>query len=181
MASDERTMAEEIAVLRARLDRLEAKEAVVSTFNEYLHALDAARVDELVEVFSAEATMEAVNFPPGSGETRRLTGREELRALYERFPASILRHHAANVTVVVDVAATTAELSAYFVRSGAYEFGGGLYQGTFRDEGDRWRILTWRVTSTWGWRVRSERPPQLADTLGAGALRDGRPVVYRST
>ena len=32
--------------------------------------------------------------------------------------------------------------------------------------------------STWGWVVPQETPPFLAEHLGAGTLRGGRPVVY---
>ena len=36
-----------------------------------------------------------------------------------------------------------------------------------------------RIASTWGWSIPQEKPPYLSEHQGKGALRDGRPVVYR--
>jgi hypothetical protein len=165
--------------LRSRIARLEAREACVSSFNEYLHHLDAVYTDELLAVFAADAHLDVVNFPPGSGRNLAFDGRDAIRKLYEKVPAGISRHHSANVTVAVRPDAQEAELSAYFITSSAYGFGGGLYQGTLAPADGRWCFTRLRIVSTWGWVLPQETPPYLSEHLGLGALRDGRPVVYR--
>ncbi|MFN0093901.1 MAG: nuclear transport factor 2 family protein [Dehalococcoidia bacterium] len=172
-------MTDEIADLRRRLDRLESREACVSTFNEYLHYLDGDRLDELLDIFEADAILDVANYPPGSGKDLHFEGRGNIRALYAPHHGGIGRHHSANVTV--NVTGDLADLSAYFITSGAYGFGGGLYQITFRRNQGKWLIHRMRIVSTWGWRVEDQKPPYLANTLGEGALRGGRPVVYRIT
>ncbi|MCZ7527764.1 MAG: nuclear transport factor 2 family protein [Acidimicrobiia bacterium] len=174
---DRRAEGDDLDRLRARVARLEAREEVLDCFREYLYALDGGRVDDLLDVFTEDVTFEAVNFPPGSGETVARAGREALAGLYGRYPASIRRHHAANTSVEVGEGGDTAELSSYYLTTGAYELAGGLYEGTFRRDGGRWRIARWRVTSQWGWRLREERPPYLADPLDRGTMRGGRPAA----
>lgn len=172
-------MSIDLAALLARVERLEAKEACISTFNEYLHHLDGDRPDELLAVFEPGAVLDVINFPPGSGKELHFTGHDEIRPLYSSHRGGIGRHHSANITVNVE--GDEAELSAYFITSGAYGFGGGEYQATLRphrDEG-KWLIHRMRIVSTWGWSIPQEKPPYLADHQGKGALRDGRPVIYR--
>jgi hypothetical protein len=170
---------DEIAELRSRIARLEARDACTSSFNEYLHHLDAAYTDELLAVFAPDAHLDVVNFPPGSGRDLAFDGRDAIRKLYERVPAGISRHHSANVTVAVRHDGQEAELSAYFITSSAYGFGGGLYQGTLAPTPERWQFTRLRIVSTWGWVLPQETPPYLSEQLGQGALRGGRPVLYR--
>lgn len=174
MADD---LAARLTALTARVARLEAKEACVSTFNEYLHHLDGDRLEELLQVFTPDAELVVVNFPPGSGKDLVFQGREGMRELYGAHHGGIGRHHSANVTVNVE--GDEAELSAYFITSGAYGFGGGLYQASLKPHGAKWLIARMRIVSTWGWRIPQDEPPYLADGQGTGALREGRPVVYR--
>lgn len=170
-------LAVQIADLRARVARLEAREACISTFNEYLHHLDGDRLEELLHVFTPDAELIVVNFPPGSGKDLTFRGRAAMRELYGGHHGGIGRHHSANITVNVEQ--DVAELSAYFITSGAYGFGGGLYQATLEPHGAKWLIASMRIVSTWGWRIPHDEPPYLANGQGAGALREGRPVVYR--
>jgi ketosteroid isomerase-like protein len=177
MSGHDLDLAHEVAVLRARVERLEAREACISTFNEYLHHLDGDRLEELLQVFAPDAELNVMNFPPGSGKNLHFKGRDEIRPLYEAHHAGIGRHHSANITVNVE--GDEAELSAYFITSGAYAFGGGLYQLELRAYPGKWLIQRMYICSTWGWRIPHDEPPYLAEHLGAGALRGGRPVVYR--
>jgi hypothetical protein len=169
----------ELADLRRRVERLEARDACVSAFNEYLHYLDGGLTDELMEVFAPDAALDVVNFPPGSGKDLAFHGRDEIRGLYGRVPAGMSRHHSANVTVDVADDAQQAELSAYFLTSSAYGIGGGVYQGTLAPTDVRWQFRALRIVSTWGWVLPQDAPPYLAEHLGTGALRDGRPVTVR--
>ena len=73
--SDAAALAARLATVEARLARLEAKEAVLSTFNEYLYYLYVGYPAELVaEVFTADATLEVINFPPGSMQDLTFNG-----------------------------------------------------------------------------------------------------------
>jgi len=170
---------DELAELRARIERLEAKEACLSTFNEYLHHLDGDHLEDLMAIFAPDATLDVIDFPPGTGKDLHFAGRDEIRPLYDSHHGGMGRHHSANVTVNVE--GDRAELSAYFATSGAYAWGGGVYQLALRPYPDagKWLIQEMRIVSTWGWRLKSDEPPYLANALGQGALREGRPVVYR--
>jgi hypothetical protein len=68
--------------LLARVARIEAKEAIISTFNEYLHYLDAAFVDDLLGLFATDAALELMNYPPGTGSNVFCNGHEEIRPVY---------------------------------------------------------------------------------------------------
>ena len=172
-------MTGELKELRARVARLEAKEACVSTFNEYLHYLDGDKPEELLGVFAPDAVLDVIDFPPGTGNDLHFVGRDEIRPLYAGHRGGAGRHHSANVTVNVED--DSAELSSYFATSGPYGWGGGLYQMTLRPEpgAGKWLIGRMRIVSTWGWLLKSDEPAYLGSPLGKGALRDGRPVVYR--
>ena len=172
---------DELANLRARVARLEAKEACLSTFNEYLHYLDGDKLEELLGIFAPDATLDVIDFPPGTGKDLHFSGRSEIRPLYADHRGGSGRHHSANITVNVE--GDAAELSSYFATSGPYGWGGGVYQLTLRSYPDqqKWLIQQMRIVSTWGWRIRQEEPPYLANLLGQGALREGRPVVYRTS
>jgi hypothetical protein len=154
---------------------------VRTTFAEYTHHLDGGMVDELLDVFTDDVSFMAVDYPPGTGGTLEKTGRSGLREVYGGLRFGSFRHHTTNMSISVDSAAERAELSSYFATASPYGWGGGLYQGTLVRQPDRWRIATWRVTSTWGWRIGSEAPPYLDQPLAGAAphaLRGGRPVRW---
>jgi hypothetical protein len=171
-------MSDEIAELRARIARLEARDACRSSFNEYLHYLDGGFTEELLEVFAADARLEVMNFPPGSGKDLEFCGRDEIRPLYADHEGIMSRHHSANVSVVVNEGATRADLSAYFLTALNYGLTGGVYEATLEPRDGKWRLTWMRISSSWGWVVPQENPPFLADHLGAGTLRGGRPVTH---
>lgn len=172
-------MSNELDELRRRLDRLEAREACVSAFNEYLHYLDADYVDDLQQVFAPDAVLNVIDFPPGSHEDLHFTGWAEIRPLYAAHDSGIGRHHSANVTVNPAADGKSAALSAYFITSGPFNFGGGLYQIELTPGPDRWRFQHMNIISTWGWTVPTDAKPYLAKALGDGAPRGGRPVLYK--
>ena len=171
-------MSDEIAELRARIARLEARDACVSTFNQYLHYLDGDFTDEILGVFAEDAQLEVMNYPPSSGQNLDLRGHEEIRPLYAQHSGIIARHHAANVSVNLSPDGQSAELSSYFLTSFNYGVAGGMYEARFEPREGRWLLCWLRISNTWGWAVHQENPPFLADHLGAGTLRGGHPVVY---
>ncbi|MBW2286415.1 MAG: nuclear transport factor 2 family protein [Deltaproteobacteria bacterium] len=170
-------MADGIAELRTRLDRLEATEACRCTFHEYLHYLDAGLHDELLQVFAPEGRLEVMNFPPNSGEDLRFNGRSEIATLYAGVTMATTRHYSANVSVNVNADASRADLSAYFLAVMTYGLMGGIYELTLAPVENRWRIESMRISSTTGWMIQQEAPPFLANPLAAGTLRGGRPAV----
>jgi hypothetical protein len=171
-------MSDELEALRARISRIEIRDACVSRFNEYLHYLDGEFTEDLLALFAPGARVEVMNYPPGSGENLDLRDREQISSLYEGHHGIMSRHHAANVSVTVSRDARSAELSAYFVTALNYGLTGGIYEARFEAKDDRWLIARLRISSTWGWVLPQEAPPFLAEHLGAGTLRGGRPVAY---
>lgn len=177
-----------LAAAEARLARLEAKEAVLSTFNEYLYSLDVGYPEELVDaVFTADAVLEVINFPPGSMADLKFTGREEIAPLYRDHtrvaPAIQGGHHASNIAVDVAADCSSAQLSAYFMTStGSVGYlQGGQYQAEAVPDGDRWRFRHYRIISGWGWRVDPGQLTAVTESIPAErAWRGGRPVSYTS-
>jgi SnoaL-like domain len=171
-----------LAAAEGRLARLEAKEAVLSTFNQYLYLLD---VGYPAEVFTADAVLEVINFPPGSMADLLLTGHAEIKPLYDGHtraaPAIQGGHHASNIAIDVALDGMSAELSAYFMTStGAVGYvQGGQYQGVAVPDGGKWRFRSYRIISGWGWRVAGEHVRAVTEPLPAErAARGARPVVY---
>jgi len=171
-------MSNELEMLRARLDRLEAKEACLSTFNEYLHYLDGEFTEDLISLFASDARLDVMNYPPGSGVDLAFQGREEIRAIYADHLGSLSRHHTENVTVNVRPGGKTADVSAYFLTAINFGITGGLYEATLALVEGKWRFSWLRVSSNWGWIIPQEFPPFLGDALSAGARGKGRPVLY---
>jgi hypothetical protein len=166
--------------LLARVARIEAKEAIISTFNEYLHYLDAEFVDDLLGLFATDARLELMNYPPGTGSNVFCNGHEEIRPVYEDHRGIMTRHHSANITVNVRPDGKTADMSSYFVTAIHHGLTGGLYEATLRLMEGKWLITWLRISSTWGWIVPQDHPPFLSEAIGAGTLRNGRPVLYES-
>ena len=165
--------------LEDRIARLEATEAVRRTFNRYLYFLDGGKVDDLLAVFAIDATMEAMNYPPGTGGTLRFVGRDHIAELYRPLKAGAFRHNSTNTSIAVADDARSATLTSYFLTAGRDAIQGGVYEGALRPTGDdpsgAWEIVTWRVSSQWGWNVGGE-PATYSNPLDAFTLGDGRPA-----
>ena len=171
-------MSKEIEELKARLDRLEAKEACLSRFNEYLYYMDSERLIEVLNVFAPDAELELVNFPPGSGQNIKIHGRAEIEPLYTSMTGITHRHHTTNVSVNVNKDCASADLSAYLFTVVTHILTGGIYEAKFKNIKGDWFISHMRITSTWGWTVPGDMPPFLDEAFGSGTLREGRPVKY---
>ncbi len=171
-------MSDELEALRARISQIETREVCVSRFNEYLHYLDGEFSEDLLALFAPDARVEVMNYPPGSGENLDLRDREQIRSLYQGHRGIMSRHHSANVSVNLSRDGRSAELSAYFITALNYGLTGGIYEVGFEQRDGAWLIARLRISSTWGWVVHQENPPFLAEHLGAGTLRGGRPVSF---
>lgn len=173
-------MSDVLEELLARVARIEAKEACISTFNEYLHYLDGEFVEDLLGLFTEDGRLEIIDYPPGTGVNVECNGREEIRPIYEDHRGIMTRHHSANIAVNVRPDGKTADMSAYFMTAVNYGVTGGIYEAIFELVDGKWLFTRLRISSNWGWMVLQEYPPFLAKSLGAGTLRDGRPVLYKT-
>ena len=175
-------MTDDLANLRARIARLESERAAISTFNEYLYNMDVGYTDAILDVFTEDALLEVINFPPGSMNDLQFHGREEMRELYgphsSAEPTLKGGHHSANIAVNVAEDCSKADLTAYFMTSGGSAgLGGGMYQGTLIPDGDKWRFSHYRIISNWGWSPK-EADKRTESLPASKALRGGKPAVY---
>lgn len=165
--------------LEARIARLEAAEAVRRTFNRYLWFLDGGKIDDLLAVFAEDAVMEAMNYPPGSGNDLRFETRAKIAEIYRPLKPGAFRHNSTNISIAVADDARSASITAYFLTAKPDGIQGGVYEGTMRactdDPAGVWEIVTWRVASQWGWDV-AHQQPTYANPLHAFTLGDGRPA-----
>jgi hypothetical protein len=166
--------------LSARISRLEAVNAVQHALNDYFYLLDSGRVDELLDLYTEDVAWSASNIPFGSGRTLSLSGRSQVRPVVERLGYGGFRHHGMNADIQVDQRAESATTSSYMLvisRSnevgGAVMLLGGLYEGTWIRDGDRWRITTWHVSHQF--LVDGIAGEQFFDGLREGTRWDGRP------
>lgn len=159
-----------------RIARLEAESGVRRTFHKYLHGVDMGSADAVMSLFTPDAIVDAMNYPPGSGDDRHLVGHEAIRTLYEPVRAKASRHHAANISIAVSDDAQTADVSSYFLTAVEWGMKGGLYEGTMVLDAGEWWITYWRISSQWEWRLTDQGPVPLGLTLDAGALRGGWPA-----
>jgi hypothetical protein len=177
-------LAARLEAAEQRLARLDAKEAVLATFHQYLYCLDVGYPDELVSgVFTSDAVLEVINFPPGSRQDLVLTGHDEILPLYTEHtrtaPAIQGGHHASNIAVDVAADASVAHLSAYFMTSvgTSASLQGGQYQGEAVADDDRWRFRRFRILSGWGWRVGRDAVRAITEPISADrAWRGARPA-----
>jgi SnoaL-like domain len=142
--------------LVARIARLEASESIRQALNDYFYLIDAGRVDELLDVYTADVSWAATNVPFGSGGVLTCSGRDEVRPVVEALGYGTFRHHGLNIDIQVDDDAESATTAAYMLiisRSPEVAEGatllGGLYEGTWIREADRWRIASWRINNQW--------------------------------
>ncbi len=173
------SMPDELADLRARVQRCEAIEACRGRFNEYLYYLDGGHLEELIALFADDSRLDLMNFPPGTGSDLQFAGLDEIRKLYAAFVGEGARHHSANVSIVLSEAGDRAEMIAYFQTALEYALTGGIYELRLEARSANWVIVRMRISSTWGWRIPHEDPPFLKEGFGAGTLREGRPPLAR--
>ena len=146
---------DELGDLRARVARLEAKEMVLSTFNQYLYGLDTGFGEDILDVYTEDAILDVPNF---GGEDLHFEGRDAIAPLYASYGEGEPRvgggHHTANIAVNVHLDLTRADVSSYFMTPGGSGVGGGRYEGVMRlDDDGKWRWETLTITSSFGFRA----------------------------
>ncbi len=152
----ENWMSQELATIKRRLARLEAKEAVLSAFNRYLYCLDTGFGDDIIDCYTEDAVLDVPKFPDAGGQDLHFEGRAEIAPLYAPYAERESRigggHHSSNVAVNVASDLASAQVTAYFMTSTANGVQGGRYEGVMSAETDgvwRWRSLS--IISAWGW------------------------------
>jgi hypothetical protein len=151
-------MIEEIKALQLRLARLEAKEAILSTFNQYLYSMDTGFGPDILDCYTQDAVLDVPNFPSADGNDLHFEGKDQLAPLYADYGKDGPRigggHHTANIAVNVEPDIQSAQVSAYFMTTPPNGVQGGRYEGVMRLETDgKWRWQSLTITSSWGWRV----------------------------
>ena len=173
----------ELDELRARVARLEAKEEVLSTFNQYLYGLDTGFGEDVLDTFAEDAILDVPNFPGAGGDDLHFEGRDDIAPLYAGYSRPEPRvgggHHTSNIAVNVRPDLTRADVSSYFMSSGSSGVQGGRYEGVMRLDADgKWRWETLTITSSWGFR--SEHYETISEAVSADySPRGGHHAAYQ--
>ncbi|WP_111510813.1 nuclear transport factor 2 family protein [Mycobacterium kyogaense] len=167
------------AGILARVERLEAERDVRCALNEYFYAIDSGRVDDVMDLYRDDVEWSASNIPFGSGRNLVLHGRSQVRPVVESLGVGGYRHHGVNADIHIGQAGDTASTASYMlVVSRSAETPervmllGGLYEGTWAREPQRWRITSWHISHQW--LVDDVGREKFFDGLNAGTLWDGR-------
>src|SRR5438552_12661219 len=129
------------------LCELAAREAIRETVARYAHLVDRGRIDELVELFTEDGTLEAGDRPPARGRAAiRAFFLETGRRLASAFARPLIRHHVSNLVIEV-TDSDSASTEAYFL---AITERGPDHWGRYRDRfarlGGRWLFAYRRAT-----------------------------------
>ena len=127
---------------------LTARELVRETIARYAHLVDRGRIDELVELFAEDGTLEAGDRPPAHG-------RDAIRAFFlgtqgrlaSAAARPLIRHHVSNVLVEIvgPEAATAASYFLAITERGPDHW--GRYQDRLVERGGRWLFQHRRARS----------------------------------
>ena len=139
---------------------LTARELVRETIARYAHLVDRGRIDELIELFTEDGTLEAGARPPAHG-------RDAIRAFFlgtrGRLAAAttrpLIRHHVSNVLVELTDPATATAASYFLAITERGPDHWGRYQDRLVERGGRWLFQHRRAR---------------ADGYAAGSVFDGR-------
>ncbi|MGI9328798.1 MAG: nuclear transport factor 2 family protein [Pseudomonadales bacterium] len=178
-------MSEELAAIKHRLARLEAKEAILSAFNRYLYSLDTGFGDDILDCYTEDAVLEVPNFPGAAGQDLHFEGRSEIAPLYAPYAERESQigggHHSANVAINVANNLKTAQVSAYFMTSTANGVQGGRYEGVMCVGADTvWRWHTLSIISAWGWTATNYETVSQPVALSYSPM-SGRHAAYEVT
>jgi ketosteroid isomerase-like protein len=141
---------DELAALKARVQALEDRAAILDTLMEYGHALDYGNVEKLMNCFTDNAVRETWR-PDGTvNRWEGVAGTREFATTHSHAPDKYHKHLVLNSVVELD--GDTADVVSYMFRFDAgdgeksFVWGMGRYLDKMRRDRDgRWRIAR-RVT-----------------------------------
>jgi len=176
-------MSSDLEILQSRVARLEAKDDVLNTLNQYLYSLDTGFKDAILDCFTEHAVLDVPNFPGADGDDLHFNGKSQIAPLYEPYSERAPRigggHHSANIAINIDDDLQTAKVSAYFMTGTANGVQGGRYEGLMQVERDgKWRWQKLSITSAWGWTVPEHETVSESVGLEYSPF-DGRPATYQ--
>lgn len=174
----------ELDRLKARVARLEAKEEVLSNFNQYLYSMDTGYGDDILTTFCTDAVLDVPNFPGAKGDDLHFEGRDKIASLYKPYnhePRIGGGHHTANMAVNVHPDLKLTDVSAYFMTSGQGGVQGGRYEGMMRKESEgKWCWQTLTITSAWGFSAKDFTTVSKPVSAVKYSPRAGHHAAYKS-
>ncbi len=137
---------DEIQALKARLQTLEDRNAILDTLMQYGHALDYGDFDRLVDCFTSDAVRETRR-PDGSvNRWEGVEGTIDFATRHSHAPELYHKHLVLNS--LIELHGDTANVVSYMFRfdpgesKPSFVWGMGRYIDTMRREPDgRWRIM----------------------------------------
>lgn len=137
---------DELAALKARLQALEDRNAIIDTLHRYGQALDYGDTERLIDCFTTDAVRETRR-PDGTvHQWAGLAGTQDFAARHSHAPDNYHKHVA--LTPLIELHGDTADVVSYMFRfepgDGAPSFiwGMGRYTDRMRRDPDgRWRIF----------------------------------------
>jgi ketosteroid isomerase-like protein len=164
---------DDLATLKARLQALEDRNAILDTLQEYGHAVDYGNVEKLMGCFTDDAVRE-IRRPDGTvNRWEGAAGTRQFAITHTHAPDKVHKHLVLNA--VVELRGDSADVVSYMFRFDAGEgeksfvWGMGRNQDTMRRDPDgRWRIARRVTTIEDQWPGRS-RPATGLATAGATA------------
>lgn len=129
------------------IDELVAREQIRELVADYTHFGDGGRIDELVDLFMADATLDGFRVTYSGEERIRsffvgiVTDREDDRT--EQPARTYVRHHISNVTIEMDGPDQASGASYWVVYADDGFESSGRYRDTYhRDSDGKWRFAT---------------------------------------
>ncbi len=136
---------DEIAMLKARLQALEDRNAIVDTLNQYGQALDYGDFDRLVDVFTKDAVRETRRLDGSVNRWEGEQGTIDFATRHSHAPEEYHKHLAFNPRMDID--GDSADVVSYMFRfdprdgEPSFIWGMGRYVDKMRREADgKWRI-----------------------------------------
>lgn len=159
----------DIEALKARLQALEDRNAIIDTLNQYGQALDYGDFDRLVDVFTRDAVRETKRLDGSINRWEGEAGTIDFAKRHSHAPELYHKHLAFNPRIEID--GDTAEVVSYMFRfdprdgEPSFIWGMGRYLDKMRRESDgKWRIAH-RVSE-----IEDQWPDRFALKGGPGSI-----------
>ncbi|WP_286694305.1 MULTISPECIES: nuclear transport factor 2 family protein [Spongiibacter] len=127
----------------AILARLQAKEEIRDLVASYCHAIAAADLDSLMQLFAEQAYIN-VNVDDGKGSFGKVEGREAMRAFYKDMVALAPKPFIHNHLIDIDGDRATGRCSVEIrgLPDALSSKNGGYYEDRYLHDGESWKFET---------------------------------------